>query len=389
MAPIGQTDFLATLDKRVAQCWCMEPWTDAAHVPVQMDCCKQLAGTECIKQWVTSSAANHNKCPHCRQELFRKEGAPGSSPRQAPTAIAPLIWSEPSFPALFLRSTSARPLPIRQPAPAAVSPPRSSLGLTSMPIGGAVPILLPAAGNIGNRNEAFDLWKTTFAHPSLFERLWAHIQVKPQWPLAAETKWHYMVALLHSVIGQEIFVATRDGRIQQALALHGYLYHLERLPAQNLAHTEEHTCAILSTGPLFDCVDFMMMIVNLVHHMQPTHIMADTIATVMDNLYYGRDDHRQVSEWRSWDIIFGEAMSLCRYQDVPALRILTVLLLCNPLPVVKQAFGTNTSRYGPYDRRCLTVVDRLRNRLGLRLKDMLEELARMSDDGLLIFWGLA
>lgn len=66
MAPTSQADFLAALDQRVAQCWCMEPWVDATHVPVQMECCKQLAGTECIKQWVASSAVNNNKCPSVR-----------------------------------------------------------------------------------------------------------------------------------------------------------------------------------------------------------------------------------------------------------------------------------------------------------------------------------
>ncbi|KAL5394785.1 hypothetical protein PMIN06_006343 [Paraphaeosphaeria minitans] len=195
-----------------------------------------------------------------------------------------------------------------------------------------------------------------------------------------------MVALLHSVVQQEQTLAARAGNTQHAYALDGYLYYLDRLPTHNLAHTEEHARAIVASGPLFDCVDFMMTIFNLVYHMQPTYISADTLLLVMDNIYYGHGDSDQPPDWRSWDYIFGDAVSMRRDRDVPTLRILTVLLMCHPLPVVKRTFGTDSSRFAQYDRRCLDVVSTLRIRLSMMPRDRLEDMAKMSDRELLSSW---
>ncbi|KAL5387845.1 hypothetical protein DPSP01_003242 [Paraphaeosphaeria sporulosa] len=130
----------------------------------------------------------------------------------------------------------------------------------------------------------------------------------------------------------------------------------------------------------------MMTIFNLVYHMHPTYLSAEALVMVMDYVYYGHVDSNQPSDWRSWDYIFGDAVSMRRNQDVPTLRVLTVLLMCHPLPVVKRTFGTVTLRFAQYDRRCLDVISALRVRLSLMPRDRLEDLAKMSDRELLSSW---
>lgn len=248
---------------------------------------------------------------------------------------------------------------------------------------------LSAADITEYRNEAFHLWKALFANPSIFAGLWEEVQVKPRWPLATQIKWHYTVTLLHTAIRQESVLAAGDGRNDEVIALRRYLLHLERLPAQNLAHTNKHTHSIVAIGPLYYCVDFMMKFFNLVHHVQPTQNMGSTLAAVTDHVYYGRGDGHPVSDEQPWDLIFGEAVSLRRREDVATLRILTALLMCHSLSVVKRAFGSDTSQYDLGDHRCLVVLGMLPTRPGLRPQDKLEELARMPDYELLLYWNLA
>ncbi|KAL1600384.1 hypothetical protein SLS60_006769 [Paraconiothyrium brasiliense] len=325
------------------------------HEPVSMECCKQVIGEKCLDKWIKSSNKNNDRCPHCRQKLFEQDHAANDEDVEHPYDVDSNNGENGNE---------------------ATMPPGDSDALAHRP---GIHSLYP---NV----DVEALWYTIHRRPGLDLELWKEVQANFD---ALDTpdrmrQWHHILNIIRRVLENihppnqyahgELFLSYHN-RVPGALvALLDCLRDLEDAAGPGVPLTQRQGQAYRAAGPIFDCIYLMVKCAGAI---QPRGIvdldsgLFNEVVGDQGGCWSGLYDRLEIRDRFLWDRVFGDAMRLCRDADAAALRLLSAMLLCQPVDTIKRAlvgwegsaFSWSNGEWRDYNN-CLLVTNNLRRDLG-------------------------
>lgn len=235
------------------------------------------------------------------------------------------------------------------------------------------------------------LWYTIHRHPGLFSQLWTEIQAgfEVLHDVERMAQWDYIFGIVQQVVEENVSIpgpipATRyphygdraltGGDSLPFESLPNYLSDMEGVRGPGVALTLREAQAYRVAGPLFDCAYLMFKCAEVMHNHGPAHVNASLFSEVVGDLggcWSLLSDRSEIRDWFLWERVFGNAIRQCRDRDVAPLRLLSAMLLCQPLATIRQVFAGPEAAEMAWDgdewrdyNKCLLVTNNLRQDLG-------------------------
>jgi hypothetical protein len=373
MAPVArpaarsEAEFRKALSERKALCFCLEPFSKK-HEPVSMECCKQVVGEQCLDAWIKSGNVNNNRCPHCRHVLF---GNPWEDDLYEDDLYEDHIYQDD----LWRDGGGAYP-GVRQTVNVQAWQEHE----------GMVPVGPDLEG----------LWYTMDRCVGLFVALWTEIQANIETirnPRDRTSQWKQILDTVRRVVRDNQF----EGEANHWDWVRVYLLALQGVPGPGIFLTQRQGMAYRATGPLLDCAYLMSRCAEMMPSNELGRVDARLFRAIVGNQggsWCSLYERFEIRDWFLWDRVFGSAVRVCHDRQIPALRLLSAMLLCQLPHRIKQAFsGPNENTCSTdindwrEDNKCLLVMNNLRRELGPAFGNLrYERLAIMSDFDLLLHW---
>lgn len=150
--------------------------------------------------------------------------------------------------------------------------------------------------------------------------------------------------------------------------------------------TPEEVLSYRMFGPLLDCAYLMFKCAEMVPSHGRGHLDAGLFNAIVGDkggIWSSLNERFEIRDGFPWDRVFGDAVRMCEDAHIPALRLLSAMLLCQPLHIIKRTLSYHRNEdpisLGDVDWRednkCLMLRNKLRLDFGpvgihAKLKDI-------------------
>ncbi|KAF2449617.1 hypothetical protein P171DRAFT_460829 [Karstenula rhodostoma CBS 690.94] len=234
----------------------------------------------------------------------------------------------------------------------------------------------------------YELWDMIHQHQGLFAQMWTDIQANIEMIRSSPdrvSQWRQILQIVQRVVRNSGLPTGGDSWGWGWVTLH--LFDLnDAVSEPGIPLTPRGGQAYQAIGPLFDCTYLMVRCAEMMPSYELAQLDAGLFNAIVgdgDGIWSHSDERGEIRDGLPWDRVFGDAVRLCNDAHVPALRLLSAMLLCQPLHIIKRTFSyhRNGDPTSPddvdwrEDNKCLMLRNKLRLDFGpvgihAKLKDM-------------------